>query len=162
MRRVRLDADDDQGILTTPVDCVLTPATTITWRWRVDVHPSRVAEDTVFSHDYLSVATEFDTGRDLSWIWSATLVPGTHFPCPIKAWAAREVHLVVHSGSADLGRWCTETRNIHDDVTAAMGTPPARVVRVWLIAVSTFPHGRIRAEVSDIVLTNEHGTIRVL
>jgi Protein of unknown function (DUF3047) len=160
-RRIRVDAVDDQGIITTPVDCALTPSTTIAWRWRVDVHPSTVAEDSVYTHDYLSVATEFETGTDLTWMWSSTLAPGTRFHCPIKAWTARETHVVVHSGSADFGQWCREECNVHDGASP-MAKRPARIVRVWLIAVSSFQHGRLHAEFEDIVLRNEHGTVRVL
>ena len=91
---IRLDGRDDQGILCRSVDCALTPATRLAWRWRVDEHPSRMPEDTVRTHDYVSIATEFDNGRDLTWIWSAALAPELHFHCPIKAWSARETHLV--------------------------------------------------------------------
>jgi len=159
---IKLEAHDDQGILRKPVDCALTPDTRITWRWRVTEQPSAVAEDSVRTHDYISIATEFDNGRDLTWIWSAALTPGEHFPCPIKAWTARETHWVVRSGTDALGRWYDEERNVFDDVAAAMGPPPARIVAIWLIGVSTFQHGTARAEFADIVLRNEAGTIQVL
>ena len=159
---IKLEAHDDQGILRKPVDCALTPDTRITWRWRVTEQPSAVAEDSVRTHDYISIATEFDNGRDLTWIWSAALTPGEHFPCPIKAWTARETHWVVRSGTDALGRWYDEERNVFDDVAAAMGTPPARIVAVWLIGVSTFQHGTACAEFADIVLRNGAETIQVL
>jgi hypothetical protein len=159
---IRLDARDDQGILCTPVDCALTPGTRISWRWRVTAQPSTLPEDTVRTHDYISVATQFDSGRDLTWIWSSQLAPETHFHCPIQAWTARETHLVVRSGADALGEWCGEERNVFADVAAAMGPPPARIVKVWLIGVSSFQHGSARAEFSDITLSNESGTIQVL
>ena len=159
---IRLEAHDDQGILRKPVDCALTPDTRITWRWRVTEQPSAVAEDSVRTHDYISIATEFDNGRDLTWIWSAALTPGEHFPCPIKAWTARETHWVVRSGTDALGRWYDEERNVFDDVAAAMGPPPARIVAIWLIGVSTFQHGTARAEFADIVLRDGAGTLQVL
>jgi hypothetical protein len=159
---VKLDARDDQGILRRPVDCALTPDTRIAWRWRVSEQPSAVAEDRVRTHDYVSVATEFDNGRDLTWIWSAGLAPGSHFPCPIKAWTARETHWVVRSGTDLLGHWCDEERNVFNDVAVAMGAPPARIVAVWLIGVSTFQHGTACAEFADIVLRNGKATVQVL
>lgn len=159
---IKLEARDDQGIIRKPVDCALTPATRINWRWRVSAHPSVTAEDSVRTHDYISIATEFDDGRDLTWIWSCALAPGSHFRCPIKAWAARETHWVVRSGLDALGEWYAEERNVFADVAAAMGTPPARIVSVWIIGVSTFQHGTARAELADIVLHDHSGTIVVL
>ncbi|MEQ8232222.1 MAG: DUF3047 domain-containing protein [Gammaproteobacteria bacterium] len=157
--RICLDADDDQGIIRKPLDWPLTHDTVLTWRWRLDEHPSRVAEDVSDSHDYVSIALEFDNGRDLTWIWSSCLPPEHHFACPIRAWSARETHLVVRSGEDDAGRWLDERRAVHADVTRAMGAPPARIVAVWLIAVATFRHGRARAAFEDIRL--ERGGTRL-
>ena len=43
-----------------------------------------------------------------------------------------------------------------------MGPPPTRIVRVWLIAVSSFQHGTARAEFADIVLDDGTQRLRVL
>ena len=51
---------------------------------------------------------------------------------------------------------------MYADVLAAMGPPPAQIVRVWLIAVSSFQHGTARAEFADIVLSDGSQTFRVL
>ena len=161
-RTIVVHSHDDQGIVCKPVDYALTPRTRLGWRWRVTEHPSAVAEDRVQTHDYISVATEFDNGRDLTWIWSSQLAPETHFHCPVSAWTARETHWVARSGSGDLGRWCAEERNVYADVLASMGPPPARIVRVWLIAVSSFQHGSARAEFADIVLDDGAHAVRVL
>jgi Protein of unknown function (DUF3047) len=158
---IQLDADDDQGIITRDVDFPLTPHTRLSWRWRADLLPSTLAEDTVHTHDYFSIATEFDNGRDLTWIWSSCLPPGTHFHCPIRAWTPRETHFVVRTGIADLGHWRDETREVFADVAAAMGKPPTRIVRIWLIAVSSFQHQRARAMFSDIVLQDDGQTVRI-
>ena len=53
-RVIRLDARDDQGITWRRLR--LTPPTRITWRWRVTAQPSAVAEDSLHTHDYISVA----------------------------------------------------------------------------------------------------------
>lgn len=161
-RTIAVHSHDDQGIVCKPVDCALTPATRLAWRWRVTEPPSALAENSAQTHDYVSIAAEFDNGRDLTWIWSSRLAPGTHFHCPVGAWSARETHWVVRSGNADLGRWCAEERNVHADVSAAMGPAPACIVRVWLIAVSSFQHGTARAEFADIVLDDGDRALRVL
>jgi Protein of unknown function (DUF3047) len=149
---IRLDADDDQGIITYPAAILLTPDTTLSWRWRGEVLPSDLAEDTVHTHDYFSIGTEFDNGRDLTWIWSSSLPCDYHFQCPTKAWTQRETHWVVRTGTAALGEWQHEQRNVFADVAAAMGPPPSRIVRVWLIAVTSFQHRRARATFANIVL----------
>ena len=159
---IAVDARDDQGIVWAPVNCELNPHTRLSWRWRVSECPSNLAEDRAQTHDYISIATEFDNGRDLTWIWSSQLAPETHFACPIHAWTARETHWVVRSGNERLGQWCAEERHVHADVLAAMGAPPARIVRVWLIALSSFQHGTARAEFADIVLSDGAQSFRVL
>jgi hypothetical protein len=57
--------DDDVAILRRPIDLPLRPDTEISWRWKIDQLPSRAAEDALICHDYLSVALEFENGRDL-------------------------------------------------------------------------------------------------
>ncbi|MEQ8659799.1 MAG: DUF3047 domain-containing protein [Gammaproteobacteria bacterium] len=160
--RICLDARDDQGIIRRALDWPLTPDTVLGWRWRLDAHPSRVAEDHASSHDYVSVALEFDDGRDLTWIWSSCLPPEQHFACPVRAWAARETHLVARSGFAEAGRWVAERRAVYTDVRRALGTPPARIVAAWLIAVATFQHGHARAAFEDIHLARAGARLAVL
>lgn len=155
--------DDDAGILQTPVDLPLDPTTTIQWTWQVDALPATVAEDTTWTHDYLSIAVEFDSGRDLTWFWSASLPPvdGT-FACPVRGWTHRETHMPVRSGPGGLGRIHHERRNVWDDHRRFMGEPPSSIVAVWLIAVSHFSRGTGRATFSDVTLTTRGRQVRVL
>jgi len=146
--------DDDVAILRRPVSLPLGADTEITWRWRVAALPSGKAEDALLCHDYLSVAVEFENGRDLSWYWSAALPIETHFACPIPQWTPRETHLVVRSGTDGLGLWQNERRNVFVDYSRAIGEPPSRIVAVWLIAVSLFQHGRGEADFAEITLTS--------
>jgi pimeloyl-ACP methyl ester carboxylesterase len=151
------------AIIRRPVETALTPALRLRWSWRVDELPSRLPEDTMLTHDYLSVALEFDDGRDLTWQWSCALPEGFAYPCPLEHWRRRETHIVVRSGTADLGRWVDDERPILADHQAAIGgTPPARVVSAWLLAGSLF-QGRIgRAEFGSIELVDGDRSIRVL
>jgi hypothetical protein len=146
--------ENDVAILRRPVSLPLGPDTEITWRWRVSKLPSSRPEDALLCHDYLSVAMEFENGRDLSWYWSAALPVETHFACPIPQWTPRETHLVVRSGADGLGLWQHERRNPFADYSRAIGAPPARIVGVWLIAVSMFQHGSGEAEFADIAVTS--------
>jgi len=159
---IHLTGADEQGIIVREVDFPLTPDTRLSWRWRVDQHPSEVPEDTPYTHDYVSVAAEFEDGRDLTWIWSSSLLPGHHFACPIKAWSARETHFVVRSGAEQFGQWVEESRPVYADVAAAIGPPPARIVRIWLIVVATFQHGSFDASVAEITLHDGAQRLQVL
>ncbi|NJD06128.1 MAG: DUF3047 domain-containing protein [Methylococcaceae bacterium] len=129
----------DVGLLQREVDLPLTPATRLRWQWRLDRLPSAVREDRLESHDYLSIAVEFDNGQDITYYWSAELPVGTGYRCPIPTWTARETHVVIRSGSAGLGEWLSEERDLYRDYQDYIGGPlPARIVKVWLIAVSLF------------------------
>lgn len=151
---IALRAANDVGILRRPVDLALAADTTLRWSWRVSQLPADRAEDTLPTHDYLSVALEFDDGTDLSWYWSAALPVGTAYACPLPTWNARETHLVVRSGSEGLGAWCSERRAVLADWRHAVGgaASPTRAVAVWLIAVSLFRHGVAQAEFAGIEL----------
>lgn len=148
------DTDRDVGLLLRDVSLPLEPGTRLRWSWKVDRLPSSVREDTLPTHDYLSIAVEFDNGQDLTYYWSAELPVGTAYRCPIPTWTGRETHVVVRSGSAELGRWLEEERDIHRDYVEHIGgAVPARIVRVWLIALSVFQGGKGTCRYADIALT---------
>jgi len=154
--------DADVGILQRDVDVPLTGATRLRWSWRVDELPSELAEDTLPTHDYLSIALEFDNGQDLTWQWSAELPPEYGYRCPLPTWKDKETHLVVRTGTRELGGWLGEERAVRDDYTRVVGAPPARIVRVWLIANSLSQRGRGRCSYRDIELVDGERAERVL
>jgi hypothetical protein len=154
--------EDDAAILRRLIDVPLAPDTEIRWRWKIDRLPSAAPEDTLLCHDYLSVALEFENGRDLSWFWSSSLPVEKSFACPIPQWTPRETHLVVRSGSSGLGAWQSERRRVQDDYRAAIGEPPQRIVAVWLIANSVFQHGAGIAEYADIAIEGGGKTLEVI
>ena len=154
---------DDVAILRRPIDLALDAESEIRWRWKIDRLPSSQPEDSLLSHDYLSVALEFDDGRDLSWFWSSSLPIGKSFACPIPQWTPRETHQVVRTGAAGLGAWQSERRAILADHAAAIGgATPRRAVAVWLIATSIFQHGLGEAEFADIAVESGGKTVEVI
>jgi hypothetical protein len=161
-RAIRIDAQSDVGILQTRADLPLGEGTTIEWRWRMDALPATGPEDSPITHDYVSLAVEFDNGKDLTWYWSAGLPVGHHYACPLPTWAARETHWVLRSGREGLGEWHHEKRPIAADYRAAIGEPPTRIVGVWLIAVTLFRRGRAQAMFADIRLRDGARVLQVL
>jgi hypothetical protein len=152
----------DAGILRHEARVALVPGTRLAWSWRVDELPMDLAEDTLPSHDYVSIAVEFDDGQDITYYWSAALPEGTVYRCPIPTWAGRETHVVVRSGSQGLGRWLEEERDVFADYRRILGGPAREVVRVWLIANSLFQRGHGRCEYASIRLSNDERTLEVL
>lgn len=158
---IRCEIADDAAIVQKAAAAPLTPETRLRWSWKVDRLPSERAEDSVANHDYVSLAVEFDNGQDLTYLWSAALAPEFSYRCPISSWRNRETHLVIRCGAGDLGRWINEERALWQDYRRAVGTPPARIVALWLIAVSIFRHGVARAEYRNIELVGGSGILRV-
>jgi len=67
--------------------------------------------------------------------------------------------VVIRSSKCGLGEWHDESRNLHADYQHYMGEPPARIVKVWLIANSIFQRNNGRCDYADILFrdsTDEH------
>lgn len=159
---VSLDCSNSGGILRHPVDAPLTPTLRLRWSWRVDELPSQLPEDTKITHDYVSIALEFDDGQDLTWYWSSALPEGFAYRCPFDYWRKLETHIVVRTGPANLGSWIDEERDVLADHQAAIGGPaPARVVNAWLIGVSFVQGGTARAEFREIELVDGDTVVRI-
>lgn len=129
----------DVGIIKHPVDCSLDQNWKLEWSWRVEQLPSQLPEHIQPTHDYLSIAVEFDNGLDLTYMWSSKLPVDTIFQCPLPWWDKRETHWVLRRPEDGLGQWLDESRNIRSDYLKAIGGAlPKKVVAVWLIANSAF------------------------
>lgn len=146
----------DVGILQHPVSLPLEDALRLRWQWLAEQLPSALPEHTQPTHDYLSIAVEFDNGLDLTYMWSAGLAIDTVFRCPLNWWDQRETHWVIRNDPKELGHWLSEERRLLADYRAAIGgTPPARVVGVWLIANSLFQRGEGVCRYRNIALLDD-------
>jgi len=152
----------DVAILQREARAPLAPGTCLQWSWRVDQLPSDLAEDTLPSHDYLSIAVEFDDGQDITYYWSATLPEGTAFRCPLPVWRDIETHVVVRSGPGELGRWLAEERDLYADYRRIVCGQAREVVRIWLIGESVMQRGHGRCEYASIRLDTNERTLEVL
>jgi hypothetical protein len=159
-RQIGCVTHGDAGIVRYPARIRLDPSTRLRWRWRVDELPSVLPEDSPLTHDYLSIAVEFEDGRDLTYQWSSGLTPGLAYRCPLPFWHERETHVVVRSGYEQLGLWIDEERAVLADHAAAIGGPPPQsVVAVWLIANSTIQRRQGICEYAGIELVSGHERI---
>jgi hypothetical protein len=84
-------------------------------------------------------------------------------PLPARPLAHRETHVVVRTGTANLGRWVEEERPVLADHRAAIGgATPTHVVRAWLISLSFFQGGEARGEFGRIELVDGDQVVHVL
>ncbi len=150
---------EDVGILQIPAERQLTDTLTLNWDWIAHQLPSSLPEDIEPTHDYLSIAVEFDNGLDLTYMWSAALPEGTIFQCPLAWWDERETHWVIRT-KKDIGKWLSEERSIRKDYERAIGGDvPAKVVQVWLIANSLFQRGTGKCDYRAIRLVDGEETL---
>jgi hypothetical protein len=127
------------------VDLPLTEDTRFEFEWLYKQLPALGPETEAATHDYTSIALEFDNGQDLTWFWSGHLAEGTTFPCPLPDWQHRETHMVLQTGEEGLGQWHEHSRAVLEDYRAAIDGPePSRIVAIWVIGNSLF--GRQPAE----------------
>jgi len=159
---IRARPVDDAAILKRPLSLDLRPDTRLRWRWKIDALPSQVAENQLHTHDYLSIAVEYDNGQDLTYYWSAALPEGTIYRCPLPGWSECETHQVIRSGPDGVGRWFAEERTLQADYRVALGDPPGRIVGVWLIAVSLFSHSRGAADFAEIEIESGGERLQIL
>ena len=152
--QMQVQTTKNVGILTRDVDLPLTAGTTLKWRWKVDQLPSKLPETSIGQHDYLSIAVKFENGRDITYMWSASLDEGVGFACPLPDWKDREYHVVVRSGPRELGKWLAESRNVAADYKKYIGgAAPVRIVQVWLIANTIIQQGEGKASFGNIVVS---------
>lgn len=150
------------GILQYAINATLTEDLEIYWQWIVDKLPSPVAEDQILTHDYLSIAVEFDDGKDITYMWSAELEEGIAFQCPLPRWAEIETHIVQRSGTKLIGKKVKESRNLFRDYHEHIGGSASSITRIWLIANTVFMRGAGRCSYSDILLTQNGQKIKII
>jgi hypothetical protein len=152
----------DTGILQKDVELNLDEDSVISWDWCVTNLPSSIREDSLASHDYLSIAVEFDNGKDITYYWSSTLDINVGYECPLPNWKGKEYHVVVRSGQENLGQWLSESRNLYQDYLRYIGEVPTKIVKVWLISNSAFQRGTGDCTYANIAIKNSSQEIKVL
>lgn len=78
------DCRADSGIIKYPVDVELDDSTRLTWKWAMRKLPSPNPENSLMTHDYMSIAVEFENGQDLTYFWSSSLPLETSFRAPFR------------------------------------------------------------------------------
>jgi Protein of unknown function (DUF3047) len=129
---ITADCRQTGGIVRIPAPAPLTPTLRLRWSWRLDALASRLPEDTPLTHDYLSVALEFDDGQDLTWFWSSSLPVGFAYRCPLEHCRHRETHVVARTGTPT---------SAAGSMTSAPSWPTTRQRLAARLRPASFAHG---------------------
>jgi len=150
---LKAESDASASGLYRPLDVDPRAYPRLTWRWKVanvlekgdartkagDDYPARIY--VAFRYDPADATTwektkygayrllygAYPPRAVLNYIWDNRLPPGTTLD---NAYTDRARMIVVRSGSADVGRWLTETRNVLDDYRRAFGSEPSRIAGI--------------------------------
>ena len=96
---------------------------------------------------FRGIAVEFDNGQDFTYYWSSELPVGTGFRCrelfqPGPRASTRQGDLAQAWRKATASGSTRSATSICDYGEKIGGALPAKIVRVWLIAVSLFQRTR--------------------
>ena len=105
------------------IDLLKTPC--MTWSWKVDGILDGLDETTKGGDDYPArVYVVFSDGlffwqtRALNYVWSSGHAEGAAWP---NAYTDRSINVAAQSGSAHVGQWVVQSRNIRDDYKRFIG-----------------------------------------
>ncbi len=155
-------ARGNAGIIKMALDLPLDDSSRIDFAWLYRTLPALGPETDPRTHDYSSIAIEFDNGQDITWMWGTHVPAGTSFHCPLRWWDERETHIVLQSGTEGLGRWYNHSRPIAEDYDDAVGGErPKRIVGLWFISVGAFGGGLADATFADVTVRSGDREIRI-
>ena len=153
---VHINTDNDVGIIKKVLNIPLSSNTKISFDWLYRSLPALASETDAASHDYMSIAIEFDNGHDITWMWSRDLPEDSSFVCPLPGWESRETHIVLQSGAENLGKWYSHTRSIQNDYQRAVGGDnPSKIVGVWIIGNAIFGRQLAEAIFANVVIDSD-------
>jgi hypothetical protein len=150
---LRADADRSAAALYRALDLDPRAYPRLTWRWKVagvvtTADARRKAGDDYAARVYVAfrydpaTATAWERARYgayrlvygvyppravLNYVWDNRLPPGTALD---NAYTDRAKMLVLRTGTTEVGRWLTETRNVVDDYRRLFGGEPPRIAGV--------------------------------
>jgi hypothetical protein len=155
-RVLRMRSDDDSSTISKELSVDVKQFPVLQWRWKVVVLPKggdarRKQTDDEAAQLYVTFP-RFPSAvrsRIIAYIWDAKAPAGAIFP---SQKVGTVTFVVVRSGEADLDRWLTETRNVHDDYKRIYGEAPAEVVGGVSISInSQNTHSRAESFFGEIL-----------
>jgi len=125
---LRLKSDNDSSTISKEIKVDVTEYPILEWKWKAVALPprgnARKAETDDEGAQIYVTFPRFPTAlrsRTIGYIWDSTEPAGASFP---SAKVSTVHFIVVRSGSGDLGKWITETRNVVEDFKKIHGEEP--------------------------------------
>ena len=140
-RVLRLRSRGDNSTISKEIKIDVRKLPVLTWRWKMVTLPAggdcrRRAADDEAGQVYVAFS-RFPAAirsRIIGYVWDATAPAGTI----VKSESSSLVtYVVVRSGTAELGRWVDEVRNVYDDYTRIYGEAPAEDVGAVSVAIDS-------------------------
>jgi len=135
------------------VDLGQTPI--LEWSWKATLLPTgadsrRKATDDQVAQVYVSWPRfpEAIRSRVIGYVWDTTAPAGVTVP---SEKSGTITYVIVRSGTADLGRWVTERRNVVEDFTRIYGEAPDNPAALSIGIDSNDTHSRAESFVGSIV-----------
>ena len=140
-RVLRLRSRGDNSTISKEIKIDVRKLPMLTWRWKMVTLPAggdcrRKAADDEAGQVYVAFS-RFPAAvrsRVIGYVWDATAPAGTIVKSESSALVT---YVVVRSGTAELGRWLTESRNVYDDYTRIYGEAPREEVGAVSVAIDS-------------------------
>lgn len=127
-KALQLKSDNDSSSISKEIKVDVRQYPILQWKWNVVTLPprgdARKAETDDEAAQLYVTFPRFPTAvrsRTIGYIWDSTEPAGASFP---SAKVSTVRFIVVRSGSAELGKWITETRNVLEDFKKIYGEEP--------------------------------------
>ena len=140
-RVLRLRSRGDNSTISKEIKVDVKRRPVLTWRWKIVTLPAggdcrRTAADDEAGQVYVAFS-RFPAAvrsRIIGYVWDTTAPVGTI----VKSESSSLVtYVVVRSGTAERGRWLTETRNVYDDYKQIYGEAPGEEVGAVSLAIDS-------------------------
>ena len=140
-KALQLKSADDSSTISKEIKVDVKQYPILEWTWKVVTLPphghARKAEaDDEAAQLYVTFPRFPSTVRSriIGYIWDSTEPAGASF----QSAKVSSVHfIVVRSGSADLGKWITEKRNVHEDYRKIYGENPGESVGAISLSINS-------------------------
>jgi len=121
---LRLRSEETSFALQKAVDINPLLYPVLSWKWKVTKLPDGGDFRKSNADDQAAqIFVAFSNRKTIAYIWDTTAPPGSVDDAPGFPFV-RVKAIVVRSGSADAGRWITETRNVVEDYKTIYGKEP--------------------------------------
>lgn len=126
----------------------------VTWSWQAETLPKGGSfRERATNDQALQVLFTFDGGKVLSYVWDTTGPVGATGSG--LAWENDVQVMVLEAGSAKLGQWVTERRNLHEDYRKLFGATPKQLQGVAVQSNSQHTDSSGAGCVGPITLTGK-------